>query len=255
MTERATSLAQRTRQAIVEVGGKFMTHAVMNDAAQPFGVTAGVLYFRGRVGAAGDTTAPAAAALLAIFPRPVIETVWRETAAIPPAAATHAYAAACATWGDRHLNGITNPDRLAELAEQVLDTTDSSALPLLSAWLEQPRPQAGPARAAHALMLLRELRGAIHFAALRANGLDIPAAVLLDPVGGVPRLQRTAWTPDWIATLEHRVATVADAQTRWQRAEQLTNATFGECLATLANEEQDTLEELLMQTVTTGATA
>ena len=250
MTDRATGLAQRTRQAVVEVGGKFMTDVVMDEAAQPFGVPAGVLYFRGRVGGTGDTTAPTAAALLGIFPRPVIETVWRETAAIRPAAATHAYAAACAAWGERNLSRVTNPDRLAKLAERVLGTTESSALPLLSAWLEQPRPQASPSRAAHALMLLRELRGAIHFAALRANGLDIPAAVLLDPTGGIPRLQRTAWTPDWIATLEQRVAAVPNPQTRWQRAEQLTNTTFGECLATLAAEEQDALEELLMQTLT-----
>jgi hypothetical protein len=250
MRDHPSGFAHRTRQAIVDAGGKFMTDAVMSEAAQPFGLPAGVLYFRGRVGAVGDITAPAAAALLGIFPRPVIDQVWRETAAIPPAAATHAYARACAAWGERHLSSIPAVDRLAELAEQVVDRTEPSALALLSAWIAQPRPPSGAARAAHALMLLRELRGGIHFAALRTQGLDIPSAVLIDPTGGIPRLQRTGWTPDWIGELQQRAAALSNPQARWQRAEAMTDAAFGDCVTRLATDDQNALEDLLAQALT-----
>ena len=58
-------------------------------------------------------------------------------------------------------------------------------------------------------MLLRELRGGLHFAALRAHGLDIPVAVLADPSGGVGRLRRTGWRHEQVDALQARAGHAA----------------------------------------------
>jgi hypothetical protein len=41
----------------------------------------------------------------------------------------------------------------------------------------------------------------VHFAALRAQGIAVPLAMLADPFGWEARLRRTAWQDDAIAEL------------------------------------------------------
>src|SRR5262249_60009438 len=89
-------------------------------------------------------------------------------------------------------------------------------------------------RAAPALAVLRELRGGLHFAALRSHRLEIPLAVLADPGGGPARLRRTAWEEDAIAQLQQRAAATPDLQSRWRAAENATHAAFADQLDVLA---------------------
>ena len=161
-----------------------------------------------------------------------------------PAAAA-AYERACHEWGRRHLGGVPDLARLAELAERLIDDADTSALPLASAWIDRLRPDDRSARAAHVLNLLRELRGGLHFCALRSECLDVAVAVLADPGGGVPRLRRTAWQEPWIRDVEQRAAAVPDLAQRWARAEDATDSAFAACAGRLSEGERSELLGLL----------
>jgi Helix-turn-helix family len=230
--------ARLTRASLVVTGGRFMTASQMDTAGSQFGLPGKVLYFRGRVGALGDVNAAVATAVLGIFPPVVVESVWQQTATLPAAAAATAYASACQQWGREHLSGISQPESIAELAERIVDAADTGALALTAAWRAWPRPDDPAARAAHAITLLRELRGGLHFCALRAEGLDIPMAVLADPGGGPDRLSRTAWSPDAIDELRRGAGTMPDLAGRWQRAEAATDTAFARCVRVITAVER-----------------
>jgi hypothetical protein len=231
--------------ALVDVGGRFMTAPEMAAAAGPFGMTAGSLYFRGRTGVLGAVSPAAAEALLGIFPRWVLDVVWQSSADHPVDDLVSAYARALAAWGRARLAGLDDPARLVGLAERVVAAADPGALPLFAGWRAADRPADPPARAAHLLMLLRELRGGLHFAALRANGLDVPVAVLADPRGGEPRLRRTAWTEPEIEALRERAARVPDRVARWSAAERATGRAFAAQLEVLTEPERAELATLV----------
>jgi hypothetical protein len=235
----ARDVAEATREAVVWTGGRFMTSPQMTDAGKPFGVPAGVLYFRGRIGAAGEVPARVATALLGIFPGFLIEQVWQGTAAIPVPAAVAAYVDACGRWSDDVLGEVPGLDRLAALGTRVLESANDTALPLFAAWRGYPRPEREARLGGYTLMLLRELRGGLHFAALRAHGVDVPLAVMADPGGGRPRLLRTGWGPTDVTALAARADAVPDLKQRWAAAERATDGAFGECLAVLSEAEQD----------------
>lgn len=234
MIEQSLAVAGETRAALVDAGGRFMTGDEMAVAAQPLGIPAGGLYFRGRAGAVGDVSPVAATSLIGLFPSWVIEATWRQSADLPGHVAVDAYSSACAQWGRNHLSRLVDAGRLHALGERVIDAAEASALALFAAWRSQPRPNDDAARAAFTLMLLRELRGGLHFAALRAQGLDVPVAVLADPGGGEARLRRTAWREDEIAALKARADRVPDLRARWDAAEQWTNSAFAGHLDVLA---------------------
>jgi hypothetical protein len=96
-------------------------------------------------------------------------------------------------------------------------------------------------RAAFALFLLRELRGAVHLAALRAHGLDVPVAVLADPSAGEARLRAFAWRDSDIALVRVRAVGFSDLEARWAAAESATEAAFGAMLGVLSASEAASL--------------
>ncbi|WP_163506064.1 helix-turn-helix domain-containing protein [Fodinicola acaciae] len=242
---KSLEVSRSTAAALVRVGGRFMTSEHMDTAAERYGMPGTALYFRGRIGAAGSVAAPVAVSLLGLFPRWVVEMTWEQTKALPAQAAVPAYVGALSAWSAERLAGFPGADRLVELAEKVIDRAEATALPLFAGWRAQSRPDATSERAAYALMLLRELRGGLHFAALRAAGLDVPLAVLGDPIGGLPRLRRTAWRPEDIEPLVRRADAMPDLRERWNGAEETTSVTFAHCLAVLAEDEVTELGELI----------
>lgn len=226
-----------TGTPLVDTGGRFMTGAEMAAAGEPVGIPAPALYLRGRVAALGEVGPEVAESVLAIFPTVAVHGTWSRTGKLPAAVAATAYAGACHEWGRHHLERL-DPD-VAALAERVVDAADVSALPLTAAWRAHPRPDDVPARTAHALMLLRELRGGLHFCALRAEGLTVPHAALVDPLGGAERLRRTGWPDDAVDALAAQHTDDLDA--RWHRAETATDALLDRCLDVLAPAERDRL--------------
>ena len=220
--------SRRLRVPLLELGGRFMVAAEMKAEAQPLGMPRGALYFRGRVGVLGEVTAPTAHGVLAIFPERAVLGTWQSTAGLPAAAAVQRYRAANAAWGRNHLAGRPGLTETAARMLAVVDADWTGTLPLVEAWRQVPRPTEPAELAAHAAMLLRELRGALHFAALAVRGVPVPLAVLVDPLGGVPRLLRTGWSQEEADDLVARFR--PEYEDRWRDAEADTDRAFADRL-------------------------
>lgn len=206
------------------------------------GAPARSLYLRGRSAVLGDPPPHVVAELFGLLPIALVEmALARPGPVVPAAQAIEAYSTACWEWGRHHLAEIGPADRLADLLVAVSDAADASALALFAGWRAAPRPADPPARLAHALMVARELRGGLHFAALRASGLGVADAVLLDPEGGPERLRQTGWRDQDVEIVRARLTGHDDLPERWQRAQDLTDEVFGGCLAVLTAPERSEL--------------
>lgn len=222
----------------------------------------GALYFRGRVagiGADGPVDADVATRILRIFPTGMVRHVWQVSAGLSDAEAEAGYLLAAEQWAARHLSPVA--DQLAELPELVdpvienatLTTDDADLICVRLRALPWPA-RSGTLGAVWALTLLRELRGARHFAALDAEGLDTRAALLADPVGAA-RLQAHGWRPEQIAELEQIAAAIPDLPESWGRVEQATDEAFRADLQVLSADEQDRLAALVQLAEDTAAAA
>ncbi|KAF4409181.1 MULTISPECIES: hypothetical protein [Streptomyces] len=222
------TFAADTFSAVVRLGGRFMTSPELNARGAALGLAERLLYFRGRADVLGAPSPLLATEVLGIFPSWVVTYAYEQSAELTPAETVSAYSAGCWDWARNHLTGTPESVRAAQLAHRVVDGADASALPLFAGWraAERPAPTDGPASLGHALMLLRELRGGLHFAALRACGLGVTEAVVADPGGGRARLLRTAWPEDAADALVERAGKIPDLAERWQRAERLTEESF-----------------------------
>jgi hypothetical protein len=241
-----TDLARRTRTAVTGLGGRFMIAPQMAAAAEAVGVPGHMLYIRGRVAPAGALTPEAATALLAIMPAGLVRRTFERTAELTAARAAEVCTEACLQWGRDNLSGVPAEDlaRLAELGEKVVDSAELSALPLIAGWRAVPRPDDAPARAALVLHLLREHRGAIHLAAVRAQGLDVPMAILAEPSAGEARLKAFGWRDADLEAIRVRVERLGDLADRWAAAERDTDSAFGLALAVLDADEGEDLVRL-----------
>lgn len=229
----AARAAAATRERLVSLGSAFMISPEILAEEERAGLPRRSLYFRGRAAVLGDLPPHAVHALYGVFPMRVIEYMIGGSAHLPAERAVEAYLESCWTWGRNHLSGA--PGELAGLLFTVVDAADLTALPLVAAWQAATRPAAGdhPAALAQALMLARELRGALHFCALRACGLSITQALILDPNGTPARLRRTGWTPEEIDHLTSSAAANPPLADRWRQAEQFTDSAFGSALSVL----------------------
>ena len=245
--EGAAGLANRIRPVVQVLGGKFMTSPELAAVEAEVGLPPRSLYVRGRSAVLGDVPPKVAAELFGIFPHWLFEFVLPPaTAALDAPAAVRAYAESSARWSRVSLSAVPEPGRLAELVFHVVDAADASGLALFAGWKNAERPTGDVERLGFALMVFRELRGGLHFAALRALGLSVPEAVIADPEGGRARLLRTAWPEDAADELVASAERKPDLRDRWHRAEALTDDRIGELLASaLPEPEQAELERRL----------
>ena len=125
-------------------------------------------------------------------------------------------------------------DTLAALLGRVVALAPVAGAPLFAAWRELPEPDDAPALALHRLNAVRELRGALHGAAVLTVGLAPAEAVLVR----TPQMMETAgWTdvpPD-----------PAPFNERWALAEARTDRMVGRHLRVLDDDERSALVELL----------
>ncbi|MEU4245919.1 hypothetical protein AB0F15_00740 [Amycolatopsis sp. NPDC026612] len=237
--ESAADLANRIRPVVQVLGGKFMTSPELVAVEAEVGLPPRSLYVRGRSAVLGDVPPKVAAELFGIFPHWLFDFVLPPaTAALDAPAAVRAYAESSARWSRVNLSAVPDAARLAELLFRVVDTADASGLALFAGWKNAERPSGDVERLGFALMVFRELRGGLHFAALRAVGLSVPEAVIADPEGGRTRLLRTAWPEDAADALTAAAERKPDLRDRWHRAEALTDDRIGELLASALTEPE-----------------
>jgi hypothetical protein len=245
--EGAAGLANRIRAVVQVLGGRFMTSPELAAVEAEVGLPPRSLYVRGRSAVLGDVPPKVAAELFGIFPHWLFDFVLPPaTAALDAPAAVRAYAESSARWSRVNLSAVSEPGRLAELLFRVVDVADASGLALFAGWKNASRPAGDVERLGFALMVFRELRGGLHFAALRAMGLSVPEAVIADPEGGCERLLRTAWPAEAADELVAAASRKPDLRDRWRRAESLTDDRIDELLTSaLTSPEQAELESRL----------
>lgn len=217
-----------------------MTSAELAEVEREVGLGPKSLYLRGRSAVLGDAPPGVVAELFGIFPSWLFDLVLPAAAKVLSAPeAVEAYQEALVRWARVHLAGVEEPGRLADLLKRTVERADASGLALFAGWQQAVWPHGDVERVGHGLMVLREYRGGVHFAALRAVGLTIGEAVVAEPEGGRGRLLRTAWQPEAADQLITMASRRPDLHERWRRAEELTDERTGELLdAALGGPEQ-----------------
>jgi hypothetical protein len=234
--------ARRTREVIVHRGGRFMIAPELATQERLLGIPARSLYFRGRSAVLGDPPPAVVAELFGIFPGWLVDlALGATTGPLAAEQATEAYSAGCWEWGRHHLAAVPEPGRCADLLGTVVDEADGSGLALFAGWRQAPRPADPLGRLAHAMMVARELRGGLHFAALRACGLGVVDAVFTDPDSGPDRMRQTGWREQDVQPVRTRLEARTDLPERWRRAQEITDETFGACLGVLAPSQRSEL--------------
>jgi hypothetical protein len=130
-------------------------------------------YVAGRGGALGEVDAAVVTAAFVFWNPDHVAASWdRSASVLSRAEAARAFAAAAHAWADEHLPSDGDLDRVAELAGRIADAASVAAAPLFAGWRTLPEPTGSPAALAlHRCNALRELRGALHGAAVVCQGI------------------------------------------------------------------------------------
>ncbi len=176
--------AARVRGGVGSLGGAFFLSEQAKRAGRDLGLRGWPTYFVGRCGVLGPVDADVVAAVCGFFPDSFVSKAWNEGREIDLTLAVEVYLQACQEWGSAHLSRFSDAERLAELAGFVVDRTPSIGAPLFAGWRSLPRDVDAPALLAQHMTTLRELRGAMHLAAVMASGLTPREAIVSGPGGG-----------------------------------------------------------------------
>ncbi len=181
------------------LGGAWMRDPSTVAAGQAIGLPSWPYYAIGRGGPLGDVPAEVVVATFAFFPPAFISRAWDRGRTVRSAAAgAEHYVGSMHAWGRTRLAGAAPADleRLAELAERVVDAVDVAGLPLFAAWRALPRLSEPAARAMQAAMLLREHRGGLHALAVVGAGMA-PLEAIVSGEGGDAIARFFGWEPPY----------------------------------------------------------
>lgn len=234
------AVATATAAAVGDLPSRFMLDPATFAAGAEAGFVGVDFYLAGRGGAIGDVPAAVVTAAFVFFAPAAIAEGWERSASVMSRSdAADAWAAACARWATDHLGEPDEADlaRLAELVGRMNRAADLAAVPCFAAWQGRPEPADDPrALALHRLMVLRELRGGLHGAAVVAHGLSPHVAVSIRSPGMVAMF-------GWDAP--HPGADDPASHTAWAAAEAATDRALAPAYAALDDTERIELKSLL----------
>jgi hypothetical protein len=229
--------ARRMAKPIGDLPANFMLDSATYERGNALGFDGLDFYVVGRGGALGDVEAGVVSATFVFFNPTMIEQRWeRGRTVMPPRQAALAFADCLTSWSEGHLCNGPDYARLADLAGRVVKAASPAGAPLFAAWMTLPEPKNPPALAMHRLNALRELRGAMHGAAVLAQGLDPLVALLI-------KTPFMAGIFGW----HEPFPDVELAKEAWEAAEAATNVAVGRLLTALDEAEQAELAVLLAE--------
>jgi Helix-turn-helix family len=194
-------------------------------------------YVGGRGGALGDVPADVASAALWVFEPETVRPMWdRAGTVMPRLQAAHEWSACGHAWARAHWGDGPDYTRAAELLGRVVRDAAVAGAPVFAGarLLPEPAPDDAVALAHHRLNLLRELRGALHGAAILTVGLSPLEAIL---VRTPDTAERFGYAPPFPESEPFRE--------RWALGEARTDRMVGRHLAVLSGTELDELVEVL----------
>lgn len=179
---RIAAATQAAASPIEAAGATWMLHPEQFEASTQAGYPhpfAG--YFAGRGGVLGEVDARTVDSVFGYFAPEVVDQMWSMGVGVHGAkGGSELYFGQAADWAAKHLTGVDGLDRFVELAEKVVDSAPAFGLPLFAGWRSLPRSSDTTGHAFQLLLLLRELRGGIHNAAVTAAGLTPQEAHMLN---------------------------------------------------------------------------
>ena len=166
--------------AVVRVPGAFMMDGATFTRGGELGFDGLDFYIAGRGGALGDVPADVVAAALVFFSRDVVAPAWDRSAQVMPRRTAAEEWAKCAhAWAESNLPDGVDYGRLAGLLGRVVRDASVASAPIFAGWRSLPEPTSDRALALHRLNAIRELRGALHGAAILTVGLSPLEAVIV----------------------------------------------------------------------------
>jgi hypothetical protein len=175
------------------------------------------------------------AAALVFFAPEIVEEAWeRSRPVMSRADAAREWAGRCHVVAREQFPEDFEWRTLADLLGRVVRTASVAGAPLFAGWRALPEPDDGRALALHRLNALRELRGALHGAAVLTVGLAPVEAILVRSPAMIPVF---GW--------QEAPADPGPFNERWALAEARTDRMFGRHLAVLDAQERSALVEML----------
>ncbi len=134
-------------------------------------------YFLGRGGVLGDVDSAVVRSAFGYFHPYVIARMWDSARTkLPPRDAAREYIECAHQHGRRMFADVDGLEGYVEAAAQVIGAVDGGAMALFAGVRAEPLPDDAPAAAIHQAMVLREMRGSAHLAAITAVGLRTEVA-------------------------------------------------------------------------------
>ena len=226
--------------AITDLGGAFMTDEQTDKLGADHGLDQASFYGLGRAAVLGDAPpAVVASAYPFIDPGLVMAVYSGAVEKLSARDAVDVYAEACQDWGRRNLGDLEGIDRLSELLESIVDAAPGYWGPLFAGWRAVPLPDDAAGRVGQLLHVGRELRGAMHVAALLNSDLSPVEAVMVS--GGAEAMAQYLW-PEPYPDPEPLRASHEALQAK-------TDEMFGEASAAIDAESRSELAGLLSAAV------
>lgn len=234
----AFELASRMAKPIGDLPANFMLDAATYERGNELGFDGIDFYVAGRGGVLGEVDAAVVSAAFVFFNPEMIRQRWERAGRVmPPRRAALEFAGSLYAWSHRHLSEGPDFARLADLAGRVVAAASVAGAPLFAGCKTLPEPEDSVSLALHRINALRELRGALHGAAVLAEGLDPLVALLVRTPFMAPIF---GWDEPYPG--------VELAKEAWCRAEAATNVASAHVLsAALDDKEQSEMAELLEQ--------
>jgi hypothetical protein len=134
-------------------------------------------YFLGRGGVLGDVDSAVILSAFGYFHPTVIARMWDSARKrMEPHYAAQAYIECGHEHGRRTFASVDGLDAYVDAATQLIGAVDGGAMALFAGVRAEPVPEDAPAAAIHQAMVLREMRGSAHLAAITAVGLPTSIA-------------------------------------------------------------------------------
>ena len=164
--------------------------------ANPF-----AFYFAGRGGMLGDVGHEVVTSALGWFAPSAVQAMYSEGIGVAGATGAAArMAEAHGRWGEQHYGDVEGVGEIVDVAEELVDGLEGSAIPLFVGWRDAARAESAAGRAAQLMQILREWRGGIHLVATTAVGLSPLEAILTNEGPGQAKF--FGWSepfPDFVA--------------------------------------------------------
>jgi hypothetical protein len=211
-----------------DIGASFYFESETKARGREIGLDGFRFYFLGRGGVLGDVDSAVVRSAFGYFHPRLIEHMW-DTAKekVAPRDAAREYIACGHAFGRRTFAGIDGLEAYVDAAASLISSVDGGAMALFAGVRAEPVPDDPSAAALHQAMVLREMRGSAHLAAITAVGLTSGVAHAIKRPDDI---ELFGWKDDPQVVTD-------EARRLHERAEQLTDEALFGAFATLSADQ------------------